>query len=65
MNNKYNEKITITRTSENGIEIDCKARIETIERSIIGLFEGLNRLDNMLAIQFISELIAIAARKES
>lgn len=64
MNNKYNEQITITRTSENGIAIDCTARIETIERSIIGLFKSLNHIDTVLAIQLISELIDIAARKE-
>ena len=65
MSNKYNEQITITRTSEDDITIDCTARIVTIERSIIGLFKSLNRLDNVLAIQLISELIDIAVRKES
>ena len=64
MNNKYNEQITITRTSENGITIDCTARIETIERSIIGLFKSLNCIDTVLAIQLISELIDIAVGKE-
>lgn len=64
MNNKYNEQITITRTSENGITIDCTARIETIERSVIGLFKSLNRIDTVLAIRLIPELIDIAAGKE-
>lgn len=65
MNNNYKERIIITRTSENHIEIDSKARIITIERAIIGLFELLNRSSNMLAIELLPELIEIAARKES
>lgn len=65
MNNKYNEHIIITRTGENSISISCEATVNTIERFIIGLFEEINNLDNSLAMLLVSDLIDIAARKDS
>lgn len=60
MNNKYNEQITITRTSTNGIIIKCDVKMEIIVRSIIALFKELKKIDSYGALLVIKSLIDIA-----
>lgn len=66
MSHKYNDRITITRSGEYTLNIDCNASAEVVEQAIIALFITINdRSDIAAPIHLISKLMDVAAiRKE-
>lgn len=64
MSDKYNERIIITRLSENGISVECHATNEHIARSIIALFKELTNIDFMGALLLIPGLLNIIEEKK-
>lgn len=64
MNNKYNDRITITRSGEHTLDIDCDASAEVVKQAIIALFITINDRSDIAAQLLISALMDIAAKKE-
>lgn len=65
MDNKYNDRITITRSGERTLNIDCNASAEVVKQAIIALFITINDRSDIAGQFLISELMDVAARKES